>query len=52
MCRFIAGSPSCVDFDEKLLYYHNVRRLLGSRPDRVNFACLGLELVPLKVVFI
>ena len=47
--RFIAGSPSCVDFDEKLLYYHTVRRLLGARPNRVNFACIGLELAPLKV---
>ncbi len=46
--KFIRGSPSCVDFDEKLLFYYNTYRLLLAKTNSQNFKSICLDLSPLK----
>jgi len=46
--RFLARSPSCVDFDEKLLFHHNTGRHLAARPNFFDVFSLRLDLSPLK----
>lgn len=49
---FIASSPSCIKFDEKLLFYHNIKRLVSSKPNEKKFRAILLNLVPLKTSLI
>ena len=50
--KFIATLPTCVGFDEKLLYYYNAHRLLSSKPNVKLFSCVKLDLRPLKAVIL
>jgi hypothetical protein len=50
--KFIATLPTCVGFDEKLLYYYNAHRLLSSKPNLKLFNCIKLDLRPLKAVIL
>ena len=47
--KFVKQSPTCVDFDEKLLFYYNMRRAIESALDVKDFRCIRLQLQPLKV---
>jgi dynein heavy chain len=46
--KFLKLSPTCVDFDEKLLFYYNLRRTIESAVDVRDFRCVRLQLRPLK----
>ena len=46
--KFVDQSPTCVDFDEKLLFYYNMRRTIESALDVKDFRCIRLQLRPLK----
>ena len=46
--KFVKQSPTCVDFDEKLLFYYNMRRAIESALDVKDFRCIRLQLQPLK----
>ncbi len=46
--KFLKLSPTCVDFDEKLLFYYNLRRTIESALDVKDFRCVRLQLRPLK----
>ena len=48
--KFVKQSPTCVDFDEKLLFYYNMRRGIESALDVKDFRCIRLQLRPLKKV--
>lgn len=50
--KFISTLPSCVGFDEKLLYYYNVNRLLSAKPNVKLFKCMMLDLRTLKGVIL
>ena len=50
--KFISTLPSCVGFDEKLLYYYNVNRLLSAKPYVKLFKCMMLDLRTLKAVIL
>ncbi len=47
--KFVEQLPTCVDFDEKLLFYYNMRRAIESALDVKDFRCIRLQLQPLKV---
>ena len=47
--RFLSKSPTCVDFDEKLLFHYNTQRQLMDKPDSKEFMSIRLNLRPLKV---
>ena len=46
--RFLLSNPSCVGFDEKLLYYYNLRRIVISKTEICQFNAIWLDLKPLK----
>ena len=46
--KFLKLSPTCVDFDEKLLFYYNLRRAIESAVDVKDFRCIRMQLRPLK----
>ena len=46
--RFLERGPSCVDFDEKLLYYSLLERQVKEREDHKVFQCLETYLGPIK----
>ena len=50
--KFISTMPTCVGFDEKLLYYYNVNRLLSAKPNFKLFKCMMLDLRTLKAVIL
>lgn len=47
--KFVKQLPTCVDFDEKLLFYYNMRRTIESALDVKDFRCIRLQLQPLKL---
>ncbi len=47
--RFLSKSPTCVDFDEKLLFHYNTQRQLMDKPDAREFTSVRLNLRPLKM---
>ena len=46
--NFLKGSPTCVDFDEKLLFYYNLHRSIESAVNAKDFRCIRLQLDGLK----
>ena len=50
--KFISTLPTCVGFDEKLLYYYNINRLLSAKPNVKVFKCMLLDLRTLKAVIL
>ena len=46
--KFLERSPSCVDFDAKLLYYSLLERQIREREIISNFKCAQLSLTPIK----
>ena len=46
--KFLERTPSCVDFDEKLLYYSLLERQVKEREDTKVFQCLQTYLGPIK----
>ena len=46
--KFLERTPSCMDFDEKLLYYSLLERQVKEREDQKLFKCLQLYLGPIK----
>ena len=43
--KFLERSPSCVDFDEKLLFYYNLERQIKEREQEKSFQCLQVNLI-------
>ena len=46
--KFLERTPSCVDFDEKLLYYSLLERQVREREQSKVFLCLQVYLGPIK----
>ena len=46
--KFLERTPSCVDFDEKLLYYSLLERQVREREQNKVFKCLEVYLGPIK----
>ena len=46
--KFLERNPSCVDFDEKLLYYSLLERQIKEREQQKVFQCLESYLGPIK----
>ena len=50
--KFLERTPSCVDFDAKLLFYSLLERQIQEREFISNFKCIQLSLKPIKITLL